>query len=85
MVVELDNGMRFIANFRYNIKPEVSKDPLVDRRQLAAIDTSMEDKFDMACDSTMVGLVQHKGDSDSLKNFKAVCFVGHQTQKFNIE
>ena len=25
--VELDNGMRFIANYRYNIKPEISKDP----------------------------------------------------------
>lgn len=25
--IELDNGMRFIANFRYDIKPEVSTDP----------------------------------------------------------
>jgi len=25
--IELDNGMRFIANFRYNIKPDVTKDP----------------------------------------------------------
>lgn len=25
--IELDNGMRFIANFRYNLKPELAKDP----------------------------------------------------------
>jgi len=25
--VELDNGTRFLANLRYNIKPEVSADP----------------------------------------------------------
>jgi hypothetical protein len=28
--IELDNGMRFLANFRYDIKPEISKDPLAD-------------------------------------------------------
>jgi hypothetical protein len=27
MNVELDNGKRFMANLRYNIKPEISKDP----------------------------------------------------------
>jgi hypothetical protein len=30
MNVELDNGMRFIANFRYNVIPDLSKDPLAD-------------------------------------------------------
>jgi len=28
MRVELENGMRFAANFRYNIKPSISKDPM---------------------------------------------------------
>jgi hypothetical protein len=27
MNVELDNGMRFVANLRYNLKPELAKDP----------------------------------------------------------
>jgi hypothetical protein len=30
LIVELDNGMRFIVYFRYNITPRISKDPLVD-------------------------------------------------------
>jgi hypothetical protein len=25
--IELDNGMRFISNFRYNLKPELAQDP----------------------------------------------------------
>jgi len=28
--VELDNGLRFVSNFRYNIKPNWSEDPLKD-------------------------------------------------------
>ncbi len=28
--VELDNGQRFVTNFRYNVKPSVSTDPLTD-------------------------------------------------------
>ena len=28
MIVNLDNGMRFIANFRYNVKESVTKNPL---------------------------------------------------------
>ena len=28
MIVNLDNGMRFIANFRYNVKENVTMDPL---------------------------------------------------------
>jgi len=25
--IELDNGLRFLTNFRYNLKPELAKDP----------------------------------------------------------
>ena len=25
--IELDNGVRLLANYRYNIKPEITKDP----------------------------------------------------------
>ena len=30
MRVELENGTRFITNFRYNIKPDISADPFKD-------------------------------------------------------
>ena len=28
--IELDNGLRFISNFRYNVKPTLSPEPLKD-------------------------------------------------------
>jgi hypothetical protein len=31
MLVELSNGMRFITNFRYNLKDKISKNPLLEK------------------------------------------------------
>jgi hypothetical protein len=62
--VELENGMRFLANYRYNIKPSISKDPFVDARlngisQFTAIESGDYDKFDSQCGKTMIGFVQN--------------------------
>ena len=35
-MVELENGMRFVTNFRYNLKASISPDPSKEKR-LAAI------------------------------------------------
>jgi hypothetical protein len=56
--------MRFLANFRYNIKPEISKDPFQDAisngvGKFAAMETGDYDKFNSECTSTMVGFVQN--------------------------
>jgi len=78
MVVELDNGLRFVSNFRYNIKKDVCTDPVNNfTEKLATLDTSSEDSFDSQCNSTMVGIVQDSASNDSMTNFKATCFVGH--------
>ena len=46
MRVELDNGVRFLTNFRYNLKPEVSKDPLAEgATSFSSIKTSDYDTF----------------------------------------
>ena len=37
MMVELENGMRFVTNFRYNLKASISPDPSKEKR-LAALD-----------------------------------------------
>jgi len=56
--------MRFIANFRYDIKPEISKDPFSDASnkgigKFAAMETGDYEKFNSECTSTMVGFVQN--------------------------
>ena len=46
MRVELENGVRFLTNFRYNLKPEVSKDPISDGAEaFSSIKTSDYDTF----------------------------------------
>tara|TARA_B110000305_G_C18881154_1_gene377607 strand:+ start:218 stop:415 length:198 start_codon:yes stop_codon:yes gene_type:complete len=59
LLVELDNGKRFITNFRYNLKESYLKDPLTgDLSKLNELSTGSEEAFDSECHSTMVGYVQ---------------------------
>ena len=58
MRVELDNGTRFITNFRYNIKPSLSQNPLADGASaFAGTKTGDYASFDSDCTKTMVGFV----------------------------
>lgn len=81
-MVELDNGKRFITNFRYNLKESFLKDPLNgDISKLGTLSTGSEEAFDSDCKQTMVGYVQdnyNQKTGESMKNFKATCFFGQQ-------
>jgi len=62
--VELDNGLRFLANFRYNLKPELAKDPYSTANEkgigrFSQIQSGDYEKFDSECDRTMVGFIQN--------------------------
>ena len=53
--VELDNGKRFLANLRYNLKPELSADPFKTAgtggiASFGAIESGDYDKFNSQCD-----------------------------------
>jgi hypothetical protein len=54
MMVELDNGMRFITNFRYNLKDGLSVN---DKDQLKQISSGTDEFFSSDCKSTMIGSV----------------------------
>ena len=69
MVVELDNGMRFVTNYRYNLKPELSKSPSHSdnpdlKEFIQSLDNGQVDNFVSECDKTMVGFVMLKGGKD---------------------
>ena len=75
--MELENGMRFVANFRYDIKTSISKDPVAQTQQsgiasFGQIESGDYEKFDSICDKTMVGFVHNiptkTGQSFSLSN-----------------
>jgi len=51
--------MRFLANFKYAVKPTISKDPTKDGAdEFVALKTGDYNKFNSHCDKTMVGFVQ---------------------------
>lgn len=56
--IELDNGIRFLANFRYSIKPSISQVPEKDGAvSFADVKTGDYGKFESECDKTMIGFV----------------------------
>jgi hypothetical protein len=76
--VELDNGMRYVANFKYSIKPDTT--------EFIDIEASDYDKFDSDCSQTMVGFVQKMpglgGEGSSLTDLRVQCFYGVQNKNF---
>jgi hypothetical protein len=86
--------MRFIANYRYDIKSDISKDPLKEAGangigKFSAIETGDYDKFDSLCSQTMVGFVQNipqkSGKSFSMAEHSVQCFQAIQEKHYNIE
>jgi hypothetical protein len=58
--VELGNGIRFVANYKYSVKPEISEDPTKDGAAMfSSLKTGDYNKFNSECDKTMVGFVQN--------------------------
>ena len=75
MRVELDNGTRFITNFRYNIKPDISNDPIADGSgKFEGTQTGDYQSFDSVCSETMVGFVQKVHGQGNMKEHNAHCF-----------
>lgn len=51
MKIELENGLRFLANFRYSLKSDISKDPLSeDESKFTDLKTGDYGKFNSECD-----------------------------------
>lgn len=88
--IELENGMRFLANFKYTIKPEISALPQQDGfNQFDSVKTGDYGKFDSQCDKTMVGFVQTipttSKEKYSMTQHKVVCFYAEQETHYDME
>ena len=58
MKIDLEDGTRFVTNYRYSLKEYVNSDPLKSgAKALAGVETDDYDKFYSQCDKTMVGFV----------------------------
>jgi hypothetical protein len=86
MRVELENGTRFLTNFRYNLKPEISKDPIAEGASaFSSIKTDDYDTFISKCDESMIGFVQKVHGEGDLHKHHAQCFYAKQVEPLKIE
>jgi hypothetical protein len=88
--IELDNGLRFLSNFKYTIKSDISKNPQQELMQtFSGLKTGDYAKFDSHCDQTMVGFVQTmpsiSKETYSMTNHNVVCFYGKQETHYDME
>lgn len=82
LLVELDD-LRFLANFRYEIRKNVTTDPLkTDFKKMARLVQEVDDQakgqFDSVCNQTMVGFVQNTSRPGTLQKHPVTCFYGHK-------
>lgn len=82
--------MRFLANFKYAVKPQISKDPTKDgAEEFLSLKTGDYNKFNSHCDKTMVGFVQEipkiMGKSHTMAQHKVSCFWAEQETHYDME
>jgi len=86
MRVELDNGVRFVTNFRYNVLESISTNPVKDGEgAFSQIKAGSYGSFDSKCGETMVGFVQRVHGQGSLENHTVQCFYGKQTKHYDVQ
>jgi len=86
----LDNGIRFLTNFKYTVKNDISKKPSQELFQkFESLKTGDYNKFDSLCDQSMVGFVQQipsiTNKSYSLTEHQIQCFYAKQRTHYDME
>lgn len=84
-MVELDNNLRFITNFRYEVSQALIKGKklsIIDGKELSKIipNAKASDKqhYTSVCDQTMVGFVQNTQHESTLENLEVTCFFAEK-------
>lgn len=88
--IELENGLRFLANFKYTIKPEISQEPVEDGAvKFKDVKTGDYGKFDSLCDQTMIGFVHTiptmQKERYGMTDHMIECFYGQQETHYDME
>ena len=77
--MELENDLRFVANFKYSLKTNVTTDPQhFSMKKLAKLipdtDAASKAQFDSICNATMVGFMFDKKMKGTLTEHPVTCF-----------
>ena len=80
-MVTIDD-LRFIANFKYVVKKNVTTDPMNNFKKLVQeitdIEESAKKNFDSICNETMVGFVMKKDEKNTMENHTITCFFAEK-------
>ena len=60
LIVELENDLRFIGTFRYQIKKNVTREAKKLAKAFSDVDDFMKAQFNSVCNQTMAGFVQNR-------------------------
>ena len=81
-MVHLDNNLRFVANFKYQLKPNVTTDPVHSKvnfdKLITDIDEETKWQFDSNCGQTMIGFVQNLNNTHTMAQHEVICFYGEK-------
>jgi hypothetical protein len=62
LMVELNNGLRFVTNMRFYTRPDISPDPLDEfypLKKFENLDNHDSMSFNTDCGATMIGIVKN--------------------------
>lgn len=86
--VELENDLRFTANFRYEIRRNITKNVYRNFKKIDTMLRKLDDfgnptkyQFDSICNETMIGFVHNLTDVGSMKEHKVTCFFAQKDKK----
>lgn len=71
----MENGKRFLTNWRYSLKEYVQSEPAkTGARGIADVQIDDYDKFYSQCDRTMIGFIHDKNSPSTLTEHNLECF-----------
>ena len=78
LIVELENDLRFIGTFRYQIKKNVTNNGTKLAKAFSDVDDFMKAQFNSICNQTMAGFVQNKTHNSTLQKHRIQCMYAHK-------
>ena len=86
--VELENNLRFTANFRYEIRHNITTNPYKDFKKVDTLLKKLDKQgiapkysFNSNCNETMIGFVHNISDTGTMDAHKITCFYAEKDQK----
>lgn len=78
LIIELENDLRFIGTFRYQVKKNVTSEYKKLAKAFTDVDDFMKVQFNSVCNQTMAGFVQDRKHKSTFKEHRIQCMYAHK-------